>query len=47
MAKSPEPSPKEQKAIAKNTIQIEPGTLVLIIGVLLLLPLLWIGFSAQ
>ncbi len=31
----------------KNTLKIEPGTLVLIVSVLILLPLLLAGFLSQ
>jgi hypothetical protein len=44
-------NPKDPKSgktsVEKNTISVDPGTLVLIIGLLILLPLLFTGFISQ
>lgn len=40
-------SQPDQNHVDRNIVKIEPGTLVLIIGVLILLPLLFTGFFAQ
>ncbi|WP_432810624.1 hypothetical protein [Pantanalinema sp. GBBB05] len=37
----------QAKVDDRNIVKLEPGTLVLIIGVLILLPLLFTGFFAQ
>lgn len=39
--------PDQVKIDDRNIVKIEPGTLVLIIGVLILLPLLLAGFLGQ
>jgi hypothetical protein len=48
MSKSPNDRPKpDQSPTEKNIISIDPGTLVLIISLLILIPLIVTGFTAQ
>jgi hypothetical protein len=46
MPDSDKPNPLEEQ-VDRNIVKIEPGTVVLIIGVLILLPLLLTGFLDQ
>jgi hypothetical protein len=46
MPDSDKPNPLEEQ-VDRNIVKIEPGTVVLIIGVLILLPLLLTGFLGQ
>ncbi|MGI0485392.1 hypothetical protein ACN4EK_08150 [Pantanalinema rosaneae CENA516] len=46
MPDSDKPNPLQEQ-VDRNIVKIEPGTLVLIIGALILLPLLFTGFFAQ
>lgn len=47
MPDSDKSQPDQVKIDDRNIVKIEPGTLVLIIGVLILLPLLLAGFLGQ
>ena len=48
MSHSPEKKPKTEKTpTEKNIISIDPGTLVLIISLLILIPLIVTGFTSQ
>lgn len=38
---------KEQSSIEKNTVNIDPATVVAVIGLLILLPLLLTGFLSN
>jgi hypothetical protein len=48
MSNSPNENPRPDKSpTEKNMISIDPGTLVLIISLLILIPLIVTGFTAQ
>ena len=48
MSNSQNQKPKSEKSpTEKNIISIDPGTLVLIIGLLILIPLIVTGFTSQ
>lgn len=47
MPDSDKSQPEPAKIDDRNIVKLEPGTLVLIIGVLILLPLLLTGFFGQ